>query len=185
MNEYPILIANLNDFIFCPVSIYYHNLDYETDKMQYQDEYQINGTAAHSKSDSAAYSTRVDMLQGVAVYCEEYNLFGKIDTFDVSTGVLTERKKKIKKIYDGYIFQLYAQYFALTEMGYKVNQLRLYSMDDNTVYRIKLPSEDKDMLGKFQSLIQDIKMFSMNNFIQKNYKKCQKCIYEPLCSYAK
>ena len=28
MSESPIPISNLNDFIFCPVSIYFHGLDY-------------------------------------------------------------------------------------------------------------------------------------------------------------
>ncbi len=185
MNEYPITITNLNDFIFCPVSIYFHNLDSDTDKMQYQDECQINGTAAHSKSDSAVYSTKKSMLQGISIYCEEYNLFGKIDTFDISKGTLTERKKCIKNIYDGYVFQIYAQYFALTEMGYNVKQLCLYSMDNNKKYLIKLPSEDIDMLLKFENVIQDIKKFSMGNFVQENKEKCHKCIYEPLCSYSK
>lgn len=48
------------------------------------------------------------MLQGVSVYCEKYNLVGKIDVFDEKTGILTERKKKIKTVYDGYIYQIYA-----------------------------------------------------------------------------
>ena len=40
------------------------------------------------------------MLQGIPVYCEKYNLIGKIDTFDSVKGILTERKKKIKMVYD-------------------------------------------------------------------------------------
>ena len=51
MSEEPVLISNLNDFIFCPASIYFHSLEDETDVMTYQDSYQINGSAAHSKSD--------------------------------------------------------------------------------------------------------------------------------------
>ena len=50
------------------------------------------------------------MLQGISVYCEKYNLVGKIDVFDEKTGILTECKKKIKTVYDGYIYQIYAQY---------------------------------------------------------------------------
>ena len=70
------------------------------------------------------------MLQGIGIYCEKYNLVGKIDVFDTKSGILTERKKKVTKIYDGYVFQIYAQYFSLIEMGYKVVKLHLYSMDD-------------------------------------------------------
>lgn len=184
MNEYPVSITCLNDFIFCPISIYFHSLDSETDRMEYQDEFQLNGTSAHEKSDTGAYSTKKNMLQGMSVYSEKYNLFGKIDTFDTDKGVLTERKKKIKTIYDGYIFQLYAQYFALTEMGYAVSSIRLYSMDDNKVYNVTMPDDNPEMLLKFEKNISDIQNFSMENFKQTNIQKCNFCIYEPLCSYS-
>ena len=91
MSEYPISISNLNDFIFCPVSIYFHSLDDETEKMTYQSEYQINGTSAHEKTDTGAYSTKKSMLQAIPVYSEKYNIMGKIDMFDCEKGVLTER----------------------------------------------------------------------------------------------
>lgn len=54
MSETPIAISNLNDYAFCPVSIYFHLLDYDTDTLTYQDSYQINGTAAHKAVDSSA-----------------------------------------------------------------------------------------------------------------------------------
>lgn len=118
MSEEPILITNLNDFIFCPVSIFFHNLDEDTDVYLYQDAAQLNGSAAHEKSDTGQYSTRKNVLQAISVFCSEYILCGKIDIFDIDSGVLTERKKKIKTVFDGYVFQLYAQYFAMKEMGY-------------------------------------------------------------------
>ncbi len=102
MAENPLSISNLNDFIFCPVSIYFHSLDYDTEKMSYQQEEQINGTAAHDAVDSGRYSNRKTILQATAVYCEKYGLLGKIDLFDVQKGILTERKKKIKTVFDGY-----------------------------------------------------------------------------------
>ena len=46
-----ILITQLNDFIFCPASIYFHNLYGSMDKMLYQCEDQLNGTKAHEKLD--------------------------------------------------------------------------------------------------------------------------------------
>ena len=100
MSENPILISNLNDFIFYPVPIYFHSLVIDAEKVLAQDSYQLNGSAAHEKVGSAAYSTRKSMLQGIPVYCEKYNLIGKIDTFDSVKGILTERKKKIKMVYD-------------------------------------------------------------------------------------
>lgn len=183
MSENPISISNLNDFIFCPVSIYFHMLEAD-DNILSQDIAQINGSHSHKSSDTAAYSTKKNMLQGISVYCREYNLCGKIDVFDADKGILTERKKHIKVIYDGYVYQLYAQYFSLTEMGYDVKELRLYSMDTNTVYNIELPKNNPDMQNKFINLISDMNTFSISGFTQDNAEKCNNCIYEPLCSFS-
>ena len=182
--EDPVAITLLNDFIFCPVSIYFHSLDHETDRMVYQSPLQLNGSAAHEKSDTGRYSDRKDMFQGTPVYCEKYNLAGKIDTFDAKNGILTERKRTIKRIYEGYVFQLYGQYFSLKEMGYEVNEIRLYSVTDNKIYKILKPEEDEEMLQKFEKIIDMINSFDMASFSQDNYEKCQRCIYEPLCSYS-
>ena len=57
-----ILITYLNDFIFCPASIYFHMLYGDTDRMMYQSEKQINGTAAHSTIDQNKYTDRKDVL---------------------------------------------------------------------------------------------------------------------------
>lgn len=184
MSENPISISNLNDFIFCPVSIYFHSLDIDTDRMSYQDEFQINGTAAHDKIDNGQYSNRTAVLQAVPVYCESYNLYGKIDVFDSQSGILTERKKKISTVYDGYVFQLFAQYFALCEMGYDVKIIRLYSMDDNKVFDIDLPTKKNPLFNKFEKLMIDIQRFKLDSFVQTNALKCEKCIYEPLCSFS-
>lgn len=184
MTENPLPISNLNDFIFCPVSIYFHSLDSETERLSYQQEYQINGTAAHEAVDLGRYSKRRTVLQAFPVYCDRYGLYGKIDLLDTDKGILTERKKKISNIYDGYVFQLYAQYFALREAGYTVNEMRLYSMDDNRTYKTALPEEDEEMFGKFEALINEIQTFKFDEFLQNNPLKCQKCIYEPLCSFS-
>lgn len=184
MSEQPISASNLNDFIFCPVSIYFHMIEADTEKMTYQDSYQLNGSAAHEKSDTGAYSTKKDMLQGVPFYSEKYNIYGKIDTFDADKGILTERKKKIKTIYDGYVFQMYAQYFALAEMGFKVDEIRLYSIDDNRVYSIEKLESNRDMYEKFEKLISDFQSFKFDSFRQENALKCINCIYEPMCSFS-
>ncbi len=184
MSEEPLIISNLNDFIFCPASIYFHSLEEDEENLLGQDSYQLNGSAVHQKPDNAEYSTRKSVLQGISIYCEKYNLCGKIDVFDIESGILTERKKKIKVIYDGYVFQVYAQYFALIEMGYSVNEIRLYSFDDNKIHGIPLPEEDETMFSKFENLISEINRFSFDNFHQNNIEKCRNCIYEPLCSFS-
>ena len=82
MSEEPLIISNLNDFIFCPASIYFHSLEENEENLLGQDSYQLNGSAAHEKPDKAEYSTKKSVLQGISIYCEKYNLCGKIDTFD-------------------------------------------------------------------------------------------------------
>ena len=184
MSETPIVFSNINDFIFCPASIYFHSLDISTEKMMYHTHSQINGTATHAASDNKQYSDRSSVLQAIDVYCEKYNIIGKIDVFDSSTGALTERKRTIKTIYDGYIFQLYAQYFSLVEMGYDVKEINLYSMSDNKKYRVKLPNDDAKMLCKFEQTLYEMRRFDFSSFVQNNSSKCDNCIYEELCSFS-
>ena len=176
-----ILISYLNDFIFCPASIYFHKLYGNMEKSLYNTEFQINGLNAHKAIDKRTYSSKKSVLQSIDVYSEEFGILGKIDVFDVEKGELTERKNVINKIYDGYVFQLYAQYYCLVEMGYKVNKIRFHSIKDNKNYNIKLPLEDSEMDSKFRNLIKDIRSFDIEKFIQINNEKCLKCIYEPSC----
>ena len=105
-----IIISHLNDFIFCPASIYFHKLYGGEDTLLYQSHYQIDGTKAHESIDSNRYSTRNSVLTSIEVYSEKYQVSGKIDIYDTDKKMLIERKKHLNKIYDGYIFQLYAQY---------------------------------------------------------------------------
>lgn len=176
-----ILITELNDFIFCPASIYFHKLYGGMEKMTYQSTDQLNGTAAHVAVDEAKYTTKKNILMGTDVFCEKYNLIGKIDLYDEDHKILRERKKKIIQIYDGYVFQVYAQYFSLIEMGYKVDKIELYSMDDHKAYSINLPEEDIDMYQKFERTIEELRNFNMDLFKQTNELKCKRCIYEPAC----
>lgn len=174
-------ISNLNDFIFCPISIYFHNLYSGIDSSQYQSTTQVKGTNAHRPIDKRFYSTKKDCLQSLDVYSEKYHLCGKIDVFDKKTNSLIERKREIKTIYDGYIFQLYAQYFCMIEMGYAVDNLYLYSYIDNKKYPILLPKDNEEMLNKFNQLIHDIEFFDVDKFTQENKSKCEHCIYFTSC----
>lgn len=174
-------LSFLNDFIFCPRSIYFHQLYGRVSTRLYQKKPQISGKAAHKAIDAKKYSSKKSTLQTIEIYSEKYNIGGKIDTFDLETGFLVERKKKIKVIYDGYIYQLYAQYHCLTEMGYEVKKLKLYSMDDNKSYAVKSPQEDTQTQEKFENLLQQIHDFDLNNPFTANPNKCKYCIYNNLC----
>lgn len=176
-----ILFTQLNDFMFCPASIYYHNLYGEADKTAFQSETQINGTYAHKSIDEHTYSSKTSILQGIMVFSEKYGLVGKIDVFDVSTGVLTERKRLIKNVYEGFVFQTYAECLSLREAGYTVNEIRLHSLSDNKSYKVDLPEKNEDMFSRFVKLIDDMRDFCIDDFKQDNVEKCRNCIYEPAC----
>lgn len=176
-----ILITQLNDFIFCPASIYFHMLYGNTERMLYQSDKQIDGTAVHSSIDNNTYSSKKSIYTGIDVYCEKYGIIGKIDMYDEEKKLLMERKKTVKVIYDGYIFQVYAQYFALEEMGYRVNSIIIHSITDNKNYYIPLPKQNEVMFEKFESTIKDMHEFDVEKFIQNNSEKCRTCIYEPAC----
>lgn len=174
-------ITELNDFIFCPLSIYFHKLYYENDQSIYNTTIQTKGTNAHKTIEDRKYSTTNNVLQAIEVYCEKYNIVGKIDLFYIDEKKLVERKKKITRIYDGYIFQLYAQMDCLIEMGYDVEHLELRSYDDNKVYPINLPNDDMEMKSKYIKLMKEINLFSIDDYKQNNYDKCKMCIYHNIC----
>ena len=176
-----IIISNLNDFIFCPASIYFHKLYGSQDNLLYQSSAQINGTKAHETIDEKTYSTRKSAMMSLDVYSEKYGLCGKIDLYESDKKWLIERKKHVRQIYDGYIFQLYAQYYAMTEMGYEIKELCIRSMDDNKNYKIALPEKDLDMQQKFEQLIAEMRTFNLETFYQTNIEKCKNCIYEDAC----
>lgn len=179
-----LLITQINDFIFCPRSIYFHNVYQQNfGEDMYQQTPQKIGQAAHQAIDEGHYSSRKDVLQGLTVYSEKYQLLGKIDTLDLSSGELTERKYSITWVYDGFRYQLYAQYFALLEMGYGVKRLKLYSKKSNKSYPIPLP--DDNAIAEFEDVLEQIRSFSLEEPFSQNPCKCQNCIYSPLCDACK
>lgn len=149
--------------------------------MLYYKKDQYQGQTAHKHIEQKTYSTRKHILQDAEVYCEQYRLAGKVDIYDSKKKLLRERKKKIHQVYDGYIFQVYGQCFALREMGYEVQRIELYSMDDNKTYLVPLPEDDKEKKDKFIALINDIRNFDLHGEDIVNPKKCINCIYNPLC----
>ena len=179
--EFYLKISNLNDFIFCPISVYYHQLYEGLSERLYYDTPQLVGKTIHSAIDEKRYSTHKNILQGIDVYSEEYKLCGKIDVFDKEKGILTERKTKIKEIYDGYVFQLYAECLCLREMGYVVKTIRFYSSMDNKVYPQRLPEDDNVMFNKFKTLVTEMHSFNPATYVPQSEAKCKNCIYNEFC----
>ena len=175
-----ILISFLNDFLFCPKSIYFHNLYGQYNSSTYHDTPQVAGKIRHESIDEQRYSGAAHLLQALDVFSDKFGICGKIDVLDTKANMLIERKNKIHHVYDGYVMQLYGQYFCLVEMGYSVRSLRLHSLSDNKRYEVPLPGEEGEK--RLQSLIAEIAAFdpSDQTFIQAS-EKCQGCIYRDLC----
>jgi len=178
MEDY-IQISKINDFIFCPLSLYYHSIYEGFSERTYHGSAQTKGKIKHECIDKKKYSTAKKFLQGTEVYSDKFRLAGKIDIYDQENKFLIERKNKVNKIYDGYRYQLYAQYFCLKEMGHKVKKMFIHSLADNKRYEITLPKGKT--LKKFKETIKKINEFNINNKIKKNPNKCARCIYRQLC----
>ena len=104
---------------------------------------------------------------------------GCIDVLDTESHTLTERKYSVTAVYDGFRFQLYAQYFALSEMGYCVKRMRLHSVKDNRNYEIPLP--DEAGIKSFEQTLQAIRSFDLFQPYTADSAKCGRCIYCQIC----
>ena len=175
-----LMITQINDFTFCPRSIYFHDIYRNTaDESTYHQTPQRVGQAAHATVDDGTYSTRKAIITGMMVYSQQYNLLGRIDVLDTERQLLTERKHSVSAIYDGFRYQLYAQFFALTEMGYTVKHLRIHSNKDNRTYDIPLPTAPD--IQQFEQVLADMRAFSLEAPFTPNPNKCAHCIYNALC----
>lgn len=180
MEEDYIPISTLNDFIFCPYSIYLHNIYMETDENIYHATPQIRGKIEHSSVDNKTASNRKDDIVCLPVYSDRYKLMGKIDIYKKDTHHLIERKYQLKQIFRGQIYQLWAQKYCLEEMGYKVDRLSFYEISTNKMISINLPSDLEEQ--EFTSFIEHYHSFDPSAKLEEiNTNKCMHCIYNNLC----
>jgi CRISPR-associated protein Cas4 len=140
---------------------------------------QLRGKAAHTAIDEKKYSSRKDEITGLAVYSNELGVAGKIDIYKGKEKYLIERKYQLHAIYRGQIYQLWAQYFCMIEMGYEVAKLAFYAIATNKTFPVKKPEETEKT--ELVYLIQKIKHFNPESPISTNENKCKHCIYCNLC----
>lgn len=170
-----IQISKINDFMFCPMSLYLHSIYEGFDTSLYHDTPQIVGQANHAAIEEGRYSTSRHILQGMSVYSERFGIMGKIDIYDEKKKLLVERKTKIKAIYPGYIYQLYGQYFCLREMGYEIENLALHSLSDNRRYPVPVPTEQD--ATRFGFFLEQMRAFDIRRYKDHRCAKCTKSIY--------
>lgn len=179
MNDY-IPLATLNDFIFCPYSIYLHSVYMETEDEVYKAPPQTRGTIVHQATDMKTGSNRHADLLALPVFSDELGIMGKIDIFKQDRRLLIERKNNLRNIYHGQIYQLWGQYFCMEEMGYDVRQLAFYEIATNKMTTLPLPGpEGKEELKRF---IEEFKTYDpLLTPFKVNPNKCRHCIYCNLC----
>ncbi len=178
MEEY-ISLSQLNDYIFCPYSIYLHNVYMGTDESLYHATPQTMGKVSHSVIEAKKASNLASDLISMSVASEEYHLYGKIDIYKGREKRLIERKYMLKQIYQGQIYQLWGQYLCMTEMGYNVESLAFYEISTNKMISVEIP-DDSD-LSAFKEFLRKFKSFNPEEPISVNMNKCAHCIYCSLC----
>lgn len=179
MTEY-IPLSMLNDFVFCPYSIYLHNVYMEADEDLFKAPPQTKGTIAHQGIDKKTGSTRKTDLMSLPVYCDELGISGKIDVYKQAQRLLIERKNCLKNIFRGQVYQLWGQYFCLKEMGFEVDRLAFYEISTNKMIDVEIPgSRGKQELADF---IERFKKYDpASTTFKVNPNKCAHCIYCNLC----
>ena len=178
MDDY-IPISQLNDYIFCPYSIYLHNVYMETDEGLYHASPQTNGRIAHKATDAKTYSTKSSDIMSLSVCSDSLGIVGKIDLYKADKKLLIERKYQLKNIYRGQLFQLWAEYFCMIELGYKIEHLAFYETSTNKNFPIALPIEANRQ--ELISFIEGFRTFNPETPVSINHNKCLHCIYCNLC----
>lgn len=173
-----IQISKINDFLFCPLSLYLHAIYENFDTRGYHETAQVAGKIVHENIEKGTYSSAKRFLQGMDVYSEKYNIAGKIDIYDSKERALIERKNKIQHIYLGYKFQLYAQYFCMQEMAYEVKKMYLHSLSDNKRYSVELPGAAE--IIAFEKVLNDMRNFGPTDIRDHKCARCRVHIYSPL-----
>lgn len=171
-------ISAINDFLFCPKSLYLHSVYSSFETKVYHDTPQTVGTIAHENIENGTYTTAKHILQGLSVSSEKLGVKGKIDLYDSKNYWLIERKYRVKQIYLGFKYQLYAQMYCLIEAGYPVEKLFIQSLSDNRRYEIPLPiGEEKEA---FEKVIEQMKSFTPEDVQNHTCSRCENHIYDLL-----
>ena len=151
----------------------------ETDEGGYHATPQTRGRIAHETVDEKRTCNRADELQSLPVISHIYGLTGKIDIYRGREKKLIERKYQLKNIYQGQIYQLWAQYLCMVEMGYEVQTIAFYEISTNKMIPVELPTEEQ--LSKFRLFIASYRSYDPSEPIRTNRNKCSHCIYCSLC----
>lgn len=151
----------------------------DTDEGIYHATPQTRGKIAHESVDKKRSSNRKGDLLSLPVYSTRFRLMGKVDVYRRDEKLLIERKYQLKSIYQGQLYQLWAQFFCLQEMGYEVEQMAFYEISTNKMIPISPPNESD--IVQFSTFIERFHQFNPEAPLTINPNKCKHCIYCNLC----
>ena len=152
----------------------------EADEDVYKALPQLAGTNAHIATDDQKSSTRKNDLIAMPICSDELGIMGVIDIYKGEQRLLIERKNNLKQIFKGQIYQLWAQYLCMVEMGFMVDKIAFYEISTNKMIYQPIPTDDnkqelKSFITKFRNYAPDSTVFTINT------NKCKHCIYCNLC----
>lgn len=174
--EHYLPITTLNDFVFCPYSVYLHQIYKNTSEDIYHSFSQSRGQRLHDFIDRDTNSL---YLKSAFVISEKLGIYGKIDEFKDIDKELIEYKSTTAVFYKGYYYQIWAQYLCLIEMGIEVKKLAFYDLSKH--YKTPIPLPSSEDIKELEAFINYVKKYEMGSKIIVNPNKCSKCIYFNLC----
>lgn len=177
--EFFMPISYLNDFVFCPYSVYLHQVFDNNKEETFSAKPQQKGKAAHETVDDNRTKNSKKVLSGIYVISKQLGMYGKIDQYFVRDKILVERKYKLTTIYRGYYYQIWTQFLAMQEMGFEVKEIYFHSIANNKRYPVPLPNLNE--IEELKLHIKKIARFDFEQEINVNPVKCKHCIYAALC----
>lgn len=151
----------------------------DADEGLYHATPQTKGTIAHTATDGKTSSTSSNDILSLPVSSDELGVMGKIDVYKQKEKMLIERKYKLKQIYRGQLYQLWAQYYCMLELGYKIEKLAFYEISTNRMIPIEIPTEEEK--NELKEFIQRFRNYNPADYFVPNPNKCLHCIYCNLC----
>lgn len=177
--EHLLAITVLNDFVFCPYSIYLHQIYGDSQEDVYHNIYQSRGKRLHQFLEK---NPNGRSLINSWVSSETLGIYGRIDAYDEAEEELIEYKSTVAVAYKGYYYQIWAQLICLREQGISVKKLSFFDFKTNTKIPIPLPTP-ADLLD-LKNHIERVRHFDFESNFKVNPNKCRQCIYNNLCEKA-
>jgi len=177
--EHYLAITTLNDFIFCPYSIYLHQIYKKSNENVYHSKFQSKGKRLHNFIDN---NQDKNSWKHAFVYSNKLKIYGKIDDYNPASKELIEYKSTIAIAFKGYYYQIWAQYLCLLEMNVTVKKIAFYDFNKQEKIPLEIPSEEN--IKELKNHILKVQFYNFNSPINVNPNKCKHCIYHNLCEKA-